>query len=256
MASIKSEYNFTQPSFGIKSSNTSRLWKSGNLADVTIKCCGSTFKAHSAILVSQSGFFARALNGSFREAKSRCIDVSNYDPIVIKAVLQFIYTCQYTLPDPPPVHYAILHAQVFAAGEFFTVKELKLVAADQFRLCMGMDPRGGFAAARTIYNDMPTMDALLRKTFLVQIDQYTKTIFESPNVQASENTNIEILNECTALQQELLHKLILRQTNQSGLTMHNYLLKCTECKQACHGLPGTFSSKRCPQCWTSMQEAQ
>jgi hypothetical protein len=49
-----------------------RLFFTGELSDCTICCGEDVYKAHKAILGSQSGFFRKAFTGGFKVGKAHC----------------------------------------------------------------------------------------------------------------------------------------------------------------------------------------
>ncbi|KAK1994716.1 POZ domain-containing protein [Colletotrichum falcatum] len=73
----------------------SGLFLSNKYADMTITCNGSTFKAHRAIVCSQSSFFDKAFSAPFMEAASGTIDLPEDDPTILRRLLEFLYTGNY-----------------------------------------------------------------------------------------------------------------------------------------------------------------
>lgn len=71
------------------------LYKTGKYSDLTIKCQGKTWKCHQAIICPQSKPLAAALNGSFKEATTREIDLEEEDPDIVKLMLDFLYRGDY-----------------------------------------------------------------------------------------------------------------------------------------------------------------
>ncbi|KAK7415696.1 hypothetical protein QQX98_005731 [Neonectria punicea] len=77
-------------------SSLSKLLLSEKFSDMTILCGGHEFKAHRAIVCTQSSFFDGAFSTSFKEAASKTIELPEDDPEVIKRFLEFLYTGSYT----------------------------------------------------------------------------------------------------------------------------------------------------------------
>ena len=69
-----------------------KLLSDGLLADLTIKCGDSEFKAHKAILASQSPVFRRMLESDMKEQRTNVIEISDVDQAVISDMLAYIYT--------------------------------------------------------------------------------------------------------------------------------------------------------------------
>lgn len=82
-------------SMSTKPEVSSSLTLSGYSEDVTIKCNDfKWFPLHRFVLCERSDYFARALNGPFREASSGQIDLSQFvrHPHVLTLALQWMYT--------------------------------------------------------------------------------------------------------------------------------------------------------------------
>ncbi|RSL71874.1 hypothetical protein CEP54_001185 [Fusarium duplospermum] len=92
----------------------STLLHSEKFSDMTIRCGGRDFKAHRAIVCTQSKFFDRALSSNFKvschtweagallmtsplqEAASRIVELPDDDPDVLERFLEFLYTGAYS----------------------------------------------------------------------------------------------------------------------------------------------------------------
>ncbi|KAI8689635.1 BTB domain-containing protein [Fusarium sp. Ph1] len=74
----------------------SKLLHSEKFSDMTIRCGGREFKAHRAIICTQSSFFDRALSSNFKEAASRVVELPDDDPDVLERFLEFLYTGAYS----------------------------------------------------------------------------------------------------------------------------------------------------------------
>ncbi|KAI8723182.1 BTB domain-containing protein [Fusarium sp. LHS14.1] len=74
----------------------STLLHSEKFSDMTIRCGGREFKAHRAIVCTQSTFFDRALSSNFKEAASRVVELPDDDPDVLERFLEFLYTGAYS----------------------------------------------------------------------------------------------------------------------------------------------------------------
>ncbi|KAH8688392.1 BTB/POZ protein [Ilyonectria robusta] len=92
-----SEYNFIHDASVISvHASLSTLLFSEKFSDMTIRCGGREFKAHRAIICTQSSFFDRAFSSDFREATSQTIDLPEDDPAVLERILEFLYKGNYT----------------------------------------------------------------------------------------------------------------------------------------------------------------
>ncbi|KAK4118054.1 POZ domain-containing protein [Parathielavia appendiculata] len=89
--------------FGLTSiySALSSLLGSDKFSDMTIHCGDRVFKAHRAIVCSQSAFFDKALTGGFSEAATSIINLPEDDPDVMERFLEFLYTGTYDVEKHP-----------------------------------------------------------------------------------------------------------------------------------------------------------
>ncbi|CAI7631447.1 unnamed protein product [Penicillium discolor] len=71
------------------------LFMEDRFSDVTIVCQEVTFKAHRAIICTQSCFFDAALKHGFKESISGTINLPDDDPETIRRVLCFLYQQTY-----------------------------------------------------------------------------------------------------------------------------------------------------------------
>ena len=68
------------------------LFEDKQFADVTIKCGDAEFKAHKAILASQSPVFKKMLESDMKEQRTNVIEISDVDQAVISDMLAYLYT--------------------------------------------------------------------------------------------------------------------------------------------------------------------
>ncbi|KAH6958091.1 BTB/POZ protein [Fusarium avenaceum] len=74
----------------------STLLGSDKFSDMTIICGGREFKAHRAVVCTQSSFFDKAMCSNFKEATSRVVELPEDDPDVVERFLEFLYTGTYS----------------------------------------------------------------------------------------------------------------------------------------------------------------
>src|SRR4051812_38210423 len=64
-----------------------------NSGDITIKLADDTeLKLHRDIICVGNNFFDKILTSNFSEKDSKTIDMTNYDPVNIKAICKWLYT--------------------------------------------------------------------------------------------------------------------------------------------------------------------
>ncbi|KAM0239509.1 hypothetical protein ACHAP5_008299 [Fusarium lateritium] len=74
----------------------STLLGNDKFSDMTIICGGREFKAHRAVVCTQSSFFDKAMTSNFKEATSRVVELPEDDPDVVEHFLEFLYTGTYS----------------------------------------------------------------------------------------------------------------------------------------------------------------
>ncbi|KAF2151261.1 hypothetical protein K461DRAFT_307882 [Myriangium duriaei CBS 260.36] len=67
------------------------LYSSGDLSDCKIKLATKTVKLHTIVLTRACKYFEKAFMGSFKEGKSRELDLSDDDENVVEMMLKFMY---------------------------------------------------------------------------------------------------------------------------------------------------------------------
>ncbi|RHZ46513.1 BTB/POZ domain-containing protein [Aspergillus thermomutatus] len=125
-------------------------------SDLSIICGDKVFPAHRIIVCPQSTYFEVACKEKFEEEKGE-IRINDRDASLVKKMLQFVYTGDYTCDITPeteepmtPMHLfhtvdakekktatAIVrdshfHAQMYAQGDYFQIEGLKAKAKEYF----------------------------------------------------------------------------------------------------------------------------
>ncbi|OAL29216.1 hypothetical protein AYO20_09269 [Fonsecaea nubica] len=81
------------------SSILARLLESGEFSDLKFLCKGDEFKVHKAIVCTQSPVIKAAIQGAFEESHTSVIKMDNFDPKVVKQLVQFMYTGDYDIEE-------------------------------------------------------------------------------------------------------------------------------------------------------------
>ena len=108
------------------------LFNAKLFADVMIKCGDAEFKAHKAILASQSPVFRRMLESDMKEQRTNVIEISDVDQAVISDMLAYIYTgC---VP-----HLDALVAELLEVANKYELSELFAMCEDKLKADMKVD---------------------------------------------------------------------------------------------------------------------
>ena len=103
------------------------LFEDKLLSDVTIKCGDTEFKAHKAILASQSPVFKKMLESDMKEQRTNVIEISDVDQAVISDMLAYFYTG--SAPHMDTLVKELLNvANKYELSQLFTMCEDKLKA--------------------------------------------------------------------------------------------------------------------------------
>lgn len=100
--------------------------------DLTLICGDQRFQTHRMVLPLHSSFFAKALSGAFKEGNSdaKLFDLSEEDPIVVQAALDFFYDGDYIVPKSVPN--LVFHFKMYKLAGFFVAEHLKNTAMLKF----------------------------------------------------------------------------------------------------------------------------
>merc|ERR1719416_367030 len=67
-------------------------WITDNFSDVEVRCGEQVFFCHRMILAKRSGHFRSMLEGNFKEAQTRVIELEDMDVDTLKTLLEYIYS--------------------------------------------------------------------------------------------------------------------------------------------------------------------
>lgn len=132
------------------------------LSDITVTCEGQVFKAHRIILSAHSKCFAKMLNGNWKESSEGNVEIKDFDPGVVDAMLRFIYSFEYeNTQGTPPM---IFDAHMYQIADKYDITALKTESKKKFELSIA----NGWAtddfpvAANLVYVLTPSEDRGLR----------------------------------------------------------------------------------------------
>ncbi|KAI0858645.1 BTB/POZ protein [Xylaria cubensis] len=112
------------------------LLSSGDYADFKIVCKDQEFQVHKIIVCAQSPVIAAALKGYFEESKTNTYHVTDFDPTIVKCMIDYMYAGEYA--QMPPDYRSdnkdqaqttesrvwIYHGLVNCIADYFNVPEL------------------------------------------------------------------------------------------------------------------------------------
>ncbi|KAF5590031.1 n-carbamoyl-l-amino acid hydrolase [Fusarium pseudoanthophilum] len=104
------------------------------LSDIVVTCEGQEFKAHRVILSAHSNVFATALNGNWKESSERKIDIKDFDPSVVEAMLRFIYSLEYS--NTYGTSSMVFDAQMWQIADKYDIQALKAESKKKFEIAV------------------------------------------------------------------------------------------------------------------------
>ena len=108
------------------------LFEDKVFADAMIKCGDAEFKAHKAILVSQSPVFKKMLESDMKEQRTNVIEISDVDQAVISDMLAYFYT------GSAP-HMDTLVKELFNVADRYELSQLFTMCEDKLMLEMSVE---------------------------------------------------------------------------------------------------------------------
>ncbi|KAL1614604.1 hypothetical protein SLS56_012060 [Neofusicoccum ribis] len=105
------------------------LFNSTLYSDVQVRCKnGDTYPCHTVVLCTQSKFLAQALDPKLgsKGSQGNIITISDEDPMIVKAVLEFLYRFDYSVPKGMSLEAQLdLHIRIYNVGKFQDVEGLR-----------------------------------------------------------------------------------------------------------------------------------
>ncbi|KAF4499120.1 ARM REPEAT PROTEIN INTERACTING WITH ABF2 [Fusarium agapanthi] len=110
--------------------NWAKYFNNGSLSDATIKCGGQNFAIHSLILFCHSEYFRKQLDGPWKESSERVIEITDFDPAIVKAMTLFFYCFDYESPADSSA--MTFHAKVYQIADKYDIEALKRLASTKY----------------------------------------------------------------------------------------------------------------------------
>ncbi|WXC67160.1 hypothetical protein SNK03_012931 [Fusarium graminearum] len=141
-----------------------RHYTSGEFADAVITCKGQVFNIHSRLV------------SSFQESIERKIEIKDFDPIIVAAMLCFVYTFDYD--EPSDDKSMLFHAEVYKVAGMYDIPALKECSKKKFASAMNADwNTDDFPyAISEVYKNTPLEDGGLRDLAVAITREHIKTL--------------------------------------------------------------------------------
>ncbi|KAK3646814.1 hypothetical protein LTR56_008301 [Elasticomyces elasticus] len=106
------------------------LFRTSKYSDLTVACGGLEWNVHKSIICIQSDFFAKACEGSFKEATEARIDLSDDDHRTVAAFLYFFYHGDYRAADTQSEDFSavMLHVKLYVVADKYFSERLRQVS--------------------------------------------------------------------------------------------------------------------------------
>ncbi|GIZ43644.1 hypothetical protein CKM354_000686100 [Cercospora kikuchii] len=122
------------------------------LTDFVIVCGDRKWNVHRFVLALHSDVLRRACSSGFKEAHERLIDLSaDHDPVVIEALVEYMYTFNYSVYSLDELEAIELHANLYLLGDKYNIEGLCEVATDAFISLLKGPPEVLAKAAKVAY---------------------------------------------------------------------------------------------------------
>ncbi|EYB29049.1 hypothetical protein FG05_11070 [Fusarium graminearum] len=153
-----------------------RHYISGEFADAVITCKGQVFNIHRVVLSAHSKYFAKALGGNWKESIERKIEIKDFDPIIVGAMLCFVYTFDYD--EPSDDKSMLFYAEVYKFADMYDIPALKECSKKKFASAMNADwNTDDFPyAISEVYKNTPLEDGGLRDLAVAITREHIKTL--------------------------------------------------------------------------------
>ncbi|KAF4541451.1 BTB/POZ domain containing protein [Lasiodiplodia theobromae] len=141
----------------------------------------NTYKCHKAVL-SQSEVLAKSFDPQlgFKESKEGVIALTHDDPSEVKAMLDYLYSKDYSSPYGEKEESLLFHVSVYTLGEIYAINGLKEHAKKRFWLAGEYIKKSHILASaiQAVYEATPESDKGLRDVVVImakrQIEQHMK----------------------------------------------------------------------------------
>ncbi|RBR12244.1 uncharacterized protein FIESC28_08730 [Fusarium coffeatum] len=110
------------------------LYNNEEFSDLTIKCKGTEIKVHKMVLACHSQHFKKMFSGPWTESKENVLEIKDFEPAVVEAMLRFMYDFHYAGNKHADTTF---HVKVHECADYYAMDVLKNMAAENFRSVVG-----------------------------------------------------------------------------------------------------------------------
>ncbi|KAF4122719.1 BTB protein, partial [Geosmithia morbida] len=159
-AAIRGKGTMETPAVEKFVSSLKDYYNTDTLTDFVVVCGDQEFKVHGVILSGHSKYFATLFNGNWKESADKRITISDFEPCIVEAMLQFMYSFDYDTDSTGLVH----DAEVYQIADKYDVPGLKAHAQKKFSASLSgrWNVFGFFVAIPVVYESTPPTDRGLR----------------------------------------------------------------------------------------------
>lgn len=102
-----------------------KLFENGQCTDIVFKVSGEEIKAHKVILANKSKYFEVMFRSGLVEAQSDCIEVVEFKPNTIKAMLKYIYSSELEDESKDEDGKSSFYSNLLKAADKYQLDDLK-----------------------------------------------------------------------------------------------------------------------------------
>jgi speckle-type POZ protein len=139
-----------------------KYFNNKSLSDAVIRCQGREFAIHRLALCSHSEYFAKQLDGPWKESCERATEIVDFDVRIVEAMIYFVYHLNYDIPDGSSA--MLFNAKMYQIGDKYAMSMLKTYAKKEFSTSMeeGWEESDFPDAISLVYTSTPCSDRGLR----------------------------------------------------------------------------------------------
>ncbi|CEI62036.1 unnamed protein product [Fusarium venenatum] len=133
-----------------------------SFSDAVIRCGNREFAIHRIVLCCHSEYFAKQLDGPWKESYERAIEIVDFDVSLVEAMIYFTYHLNYDIPNGSSA--MVFNAKMYQIADKYAMSTLKTFAQGKFSTSIKQDwEEGEFPdTISLVYTSTPSTDRELR----------------------------------------------------------------------------------------------